>query len=293
MAGTDLFRTFKGLSELKLFDINDSLVYNLPVPLDLSIDNGIQERRIPTRNVYGEQVFSDAFPVARDPVLRIVFPTMTPEVLQLKTERQFSVHTGLEYGVAKTVDVSYMPRVTFDAEEHIEVDINKLIGLPSTDVTTVKSVLVSTTENNNSVSFTVTTTPTATALPATALTTKNAGLVISQTIATVVRGGILYLLASDFDATNDKSTYISLVINCASSVLSMGEKLTTNYKMFATLVTTENQLVVLTAPKVKPSFQGSNFSPSMEQIECIFYLQTPPGQCKAYDIIYTDTIVSC
>lgn len=293
MAGTDLFRTFKGLSELKLFDINDSVVYNLPVPLDLSIDNGIQERRIPTRNVYGEQVFSDAFPVARDPVLRIVFPTMTPEILQLKTERQFAKTTGLEYGIAKTVDVSYFPRITaVTANDTIKISLNELIGLASTNVTQIKGVDVSTTEENDSVKLAVTTTAAATAEPTAVPSTKTAVFVKSLTLASAVEGSFLYLNASDFEGVGT-STYISLVITCSSDVLSLGEKLTTNYKMFATLVTTENQLVVLTAPKVKPSFQGSNFSPSMEQIECIFYMQTPPGLCKAYDIIYTDTIVKC
>lgn len=251
MVGTDFFRTFKGLSEVKLYGIKDSLVYNLPVPLDLSIDNGIQERRIPTRNAFGEQVFSDSFVVARDAVLRVVFPVLTPEILELKTERQFTQVTDLEYSVAKTIDPTYFPVVNTD----YEIDLTEIVG----SGVTIIGAEASTTTGNLSTSIPVTVTTNKIKIPVT---------------------------------TGQNNENVSLLIKCKDTVLAMGQKLDGFYKLFATMVTTENQLVVLTAPKVKPSFQGSSFSPSMEQIDTIFYMQTPSGQTKAYDIIYTDKIVN-
>lgn len=275
MAGTDFFRTFKGLSEVKLYSIKEDLVYNLPVALDLSIDNGIQERRIPSRNVFGEQVFSNSFTVARDPVLRIVFPTMTPEVLEFKTERSFTSQTGgtFKYQVAKTIDPTYMSEITVgtgqNVEQHYLINLNTLIGLDPMNVTTITGVKSSYTLNNMSADINTT-------LNSTGGTNNAAGAYITVPKANFEEG-----------------QYLSLLIECKDNVINLGSKLDGFFKLFATMVTTENQLVVLTAPKVKPSFQGSTFSPSMEQVETIFYMSTPAGQCKAYDIIYTNTIVDC
>lgn len=270
----DFFRTFRGISEVKLFNLATQTIYNLPVPLDLSIDNGIQEKRIPTRNSKGEQVFSNAFTQAKDPILRTVFPTMNAETLELKIGRKFA-SKSLEYTIPKTLEVASFPE---NGDGNIVVPVN--IDLD----TAITAVQVAATEGELSEMLTVT----IGVAPAVALTTGNV------TVVTSITGTTLYFCGSDFvGGTPVYSESVSVLLTLTKSVIALGAELKDFFKMYTTVVTTDNELVVLTAPKIKVSFQGSGVMPSSEQTEVIFYMYTPAGQCDAYNLMYTGFNVTC
>lgn len=279
--GQNFFRTYKGISEVKLYNNQEGVAYNLPVPLDMTIMNGTQERRIPTRNLYGEQVFAEAFTNARDPMLRVIFPTLPLEIVEFQTEHKFATKT-MAYTIPRTYEVD---QLTPNGDGNIVLPLNLGIGVAISDLK------VSVTGTHLSESLTLNA-PVTTA-PNAALATGTGTLLSTGTSPNLVHS--LYLLGADFIGVNAPySATITVLATVSSEVTALSESLGKDtFKMYANVVTSENELAVITVPKCKPSFQNTQFAPSAEQTEVIFYIYTPAGQCKPYDIIHTGITVAC
>jgi hypothetical protein len=68
---------------------------------------------------------------------------------------------------------------------------------------------------------------------------------------------------------------------------------TANHSVAATLVATDDELIFLEIPKVSVNFETSQLSPSAEQVDINFFINSVAGRCKPYDIIYSGEYISC
>lgn len=260
----DINRTFKGLADLRLKRLSDGLIWCLPTPSTFAVDNGIEQKVQTTRNQLGEMARAGSYISGRQPNLKLSYGFMQPEILQFKIGNYFSTKTNTALSLAKSVDVFQ----------------NAYPGAL----------------NNTQLGFTIT------------------ADVVSQ--ATVVKNNVSTLLtqqpyASFSNATDDSfavgdagalkfsdnlktaAARVSLLIPYTINTYGIGSTIVGPHSVFATLITNENEVVIFTAQKVTPDFQGSGFDTGAESIELPFFINQPAGACQSYQLDWTGLYVSC
>lgn len=255
--------TFKGVAELAIIRLSDGALLNIPKPLNVVIDNQIDQRIQMTQNSQGEMTRANSYIKGRTPVLRLVYSHMQPELLQFKTGRLFESQT-------KTVDIvkSYLvTSATFPAETSVSKS-----GYAVVEDAPAKASII---RNNLSVQL-----------------VQQDWDTFDGTIAdSFAIGASLAVKFSNNLVTAEE--IVTLTTSESLTVTGIGDDVVGAHKIIAMLVTTENQLVRFLAENCSCSFEGSAIDFGADQMEVPWFINDVPGACFPYTLDYTGKYVGC
>jgi hypothetical protein len=260
----DINRTFKGLADLRLKRLSDGLIWCLPTPSTFAVDNGIEQKIQMTRNQLGEMTRAGSYISGRTPTLRVSYQNMQPEILQFRIGNYFAAKTNTELALPKSVDV-------FQNEYAGALNSTQL-GFTITADTVTQATTV---KNNASV----------------LLTQQPFGSFSAATDDSFAVGDAGALKFSNNLKT--AAARVSLLIPYTINTYGIGSQIVGPHSLFATLITTEGEVVVFTCRRVTPNFEGSGFDTGAESIELPFFINSVAGQCQSYELDYTGVYVSC
>jgi hypothetical protein len=260
----DINRTFKGLADLRLKRLSDGLIWCLPVPSTFAVDNGIEQKIQMTRNQLGEMTRAGSYISGRQPTLRISYGQMQPELLQFRIGNYFQAKTNTQLALPKSVQV-------FQNEYPGALNATQLGFTITADTVSQASVV----KNNQTVLLTQA--PFGGFSPAT-----------DDTFAVGDAGALKFS-----DNLKTAAAYVSLLIPYTINTYGIGGQVVGPHSLFATLITNESEVVVFTAKKVTPNFEGSGFDTGAENLELPFFLNQVSGDCFPYQMEYTGLFVSC
>lgn len=259
-----LNETFKGLADLKLRNIETGRLLHLPIPNNFVVENNIEERKQYSRTALGERTHVSVFTSGREPMLRISYSHMTAEIMAFRIGNTFKSGTkdvALNKSVT-LVNTATLPPVTVTTQVGYGV---------LEDAPTVASV------KRNYLSVPLTQVPFDDFAP--------------ETDDTFSVGAAMALKFSD-NLLDEKQT-ISLQTVENMTTLSLSDNLVGTYSVLASLITTENKLVVFSAPQTAPSLAGSAIDFGADQVEIPLLLFTPQGACRPYEMDFTSRTVAC
>lgn len=257
-----LNRTFKGLADLKLRRTSDGALYHLPVPSTFVVDNNIEQRIQYTRTGQGERARASSFVAGREPMLRIVYSHMQPETVQFKIGNEFESKTStLKFVKSFTVTANDFPAVASGT-----LGYNVVADAPSQ---------ASITRNN--ISFQLTQVPIGS---------------FDATVADTFAVGANFNVKFSNNLVTAGET-LSLQTQESFTYLGIGDNLVGAHSCVATLITTENKVVIFSAPFITPDLSGSGIDPGADQLEIPFFLNNQPGSCFPYEMSWLNVTVAC
>lgn len=258
-----LNRTFKGLAELKLRRTSDGAILHLPTPNTFIVENNVEEKIQYTRTAQGERSRAGSYVSGREPMLRISYSHMQPETMQFKIGNEFETKTStLKVARSFTVIQNNYPAVTTTGT----LGFNVLEDAPAQ---------ASITRDN--VSFQLTQTPWDTFDP----TVQNSFAI-----------GAAFAVKFSNNIVTSQQT-VSLLVDEQFTGLGIGDNIVGAHSVIATIITTENKLVIFRANYITPSIAGSGFDASSEQMEIPFFINTQSGECFPYELFFTNVTVNC
>lgn len=258
-----LNRTFKGIAELKLRRSSDGAVLHLPTPNTFVVENNVEEKIQYTRTAQGERSRAGSYVSGREPMLRVAYSHMQPETLQFKIGNEFETKTSsLKVAKSYTVIQNNYPAVAST-------------GILGYNVVVDANAQASITRGN--VSFQLTQTPFGSFDPN-----------VDDTFAIGVHFAIKF---SDNIVAAQET--VSVLVEESFTGLGIGDNIVGAHSVIATIITTQNKLVIFRSNYITPSLAGSGFDPSSEQVEIPFFINTQSGDCFPYELFWTDVTVNC
>jgi hypothetical protein len=255
--------TFKGVAELAIIRLADGALLNIPKPLNVVIDNQIDQRIQMTQNSQGEMTRANSYIKGRTPTIRLVYSHIQPELLQFKTGRLYESQT-------KSMDVvkSYLVTTgTFAGETSVSKSGHAVLE----DAPSKASII----RNNLSVQLVQQPYDTFNA-------TTNDTFAIGANLA--VKFSTNLVTAKEI---------VTLTTTESLTVTGIGDDIIGAHKIIAMLVTTENQLVSFKAENCSCSFEGSAIDFGADQMEIPWFINDVPGACFPYTLDYTSKYVGC
>ena len=258
-----LNRTFKGIAEVKLRRSSDGAILHLPTPNTFMVENNVEEKIQYTRTAQGERSRAGNYVSGREPMLRIAYSHMQPETLQFKIGNEFETKTEV-VKVAKSFTVT---QATYPAVAATgTLGYNVVVDAPTQ---------ASITRSN--ISFQLTQVPFSS---------------FSGSVDDTFSVGANFALKfSDNLVTNQET--VSMLTEETFTGLGIGDNIVGAHSVIATIITTQNKLVIFRANYITPSIAGSGFDPSGEQIEIPFFINNQSGECFPYEMFFTDVTVNC
>ena len=258
-----LNQTIKGVAELKLQRLSDNAILHLPTPTNFVVDNAIEQRMQVTQNSQGEQTRASTYIKGRMPMLRIVYSHLQPETLQFKIGNEFESKTS-SLNVIKSIQVT-------QASYTGVTETTRLGKNVAADAVSQAAI----TRNGQSVQ----------------LTQQPFASFDADTDDSFAIGAALALKFSDNLVAAQET--VSIVTTESFTGYGIADNLVGAYKVRASIITTDNQVIIFKADNLTPSFDGAAIDTGAEQIEIPFFINQVPGQCFPYEWLYTGKFVGC
>jgi hypothetical protein len=256
--------TFVGISELKFQRISDDRVLNLPTPANFVIQENKQQKIQRTKSTQGRVVRASSFITGEEPSLVIEYSHAQPEIMAFRMGNQFETDT-YEIRIARTLEIT---KTSFEGAE-----IGQLgHGMPADQAGTAASI-----RKAGALSTPLTRVPFNTFTAAT-----------TATFSQGADGALKF--SEDLVAAKE---IVSLVMPMQVTGLALGDGLVGAHRMVAHMVDTNNLVWVLIADNVTTNTEGSAFDPSAETMQLNFFLNNPPGACRAWNMYSTNQKVKC
>ena len=258
-----LNRTFKGIAELKLQKLADNSILHLPTPNTFVVENNIEEKIQYTRTAQGERSRAGTYVSGREPMLRVAYSHMQPETLQFRIGNEFEeVTRTLKIAKSYTVTQSEYPAVTATT------------GLGYGVVVNAPAKAAVTRQNK---SFQLTQVPFA-----------DFDAADPDTFSIGARLNVKF-------STNLVTAQETVSMEFEENMTSLGisDNIVGAHSCIATIITTENKVVVFRAKYITPSLAGSGFDASSESVEIPFFINTTAGECFPYEMYFTEKTVNC
>lgn len=256
--------TFVGISELKFQRISDNRVLNLPTPANFVIQENKQQKIQRTKSTQGRAVRASSFITGEEPSLQVEYSHSQPEILAFRMGNQFETNT-YNIKIARTLEINQ--------SSYQGAELGQLgHGMPADQVDTVASI-----RKPGALSTALTRVPYATFTAST-----------TQTFAQGADGALKF--SDDLVTARE---VVSLIMPLEVTGLALGDGLVGAHRMVAHLVDTSNLVWVLIADNVTTNTEGSAFDPSAENLQLNFFLNNPPGACRAWNMYSTNQKVKC
>lgn len=258
-----LNRTFIGIAELKLRRTSDGVILHLPTPNTFIVENNVEEKIQYTRTSQGQRSRAGSYVSGREPMLRVSYSHMQPETLQFKIGNEFETKTNtLKVAKSFTVIQNNYPAVT-------------TTGTLGYNVAANAPAQASITRDN--ISFELTQVP---------FSSFDAN--VDDTFAI----GASFAVKFSNNLVTTQET-VSMLVDESFTGLGIGDNIVGAHSVIASIITTQNKLVIFRANYITPSIAGSGFDASSEQIEIPFFINTQSGECFPYELFWTDVTVNC
>lgn len=255
--------TIKGVAELKLQRLSDNAILHLPTPTNFVIDNAIEQRIQTTQNSQGEMTRASSYIKGRMPMLRIVYSHMQQETLQFKIGNEFE---------DKTSTLQVIKSVQITQGSYNGVTETTRIGYNVIEDAVSQAAI---TRNGESVQ----------------LTQQPYDTFNATTADSFAVGAALALKFSDNLVTAQET--VSIITTESFTGRGIADTLVGAHKVRASIITTDNQVIIFKADNITPSFDGAAIDTSAENIELPFFINQVPGQCFPYEWFYTGKFVGC
>ncbi|GAA6622893.1 hypothetical protein [Scytonema sp. NUACC26] len=256
-------RTIKGVAELKLLRLSDNAILHLPKPTGFTIDNAIDQRIQMTQNSQGETTRASSYIKGRMPTLRVVYSHLQPETLQFKIGNEFEPKTQ-KLNVVK--DLLVTQALYAAVTDTARIGKNVVIDEPT-------QAAIS--RDNESVQ-----------LVQQPFSTFDGA--VNDTFAV---GAGFALKFSDNLVTAQET--VSIVTSETFTGRGIADNLVGAHKIRASLITTNNEVIIFKADNLTPSFDGASIDSNAESVEIPFFINQVPGQCFPYEFFYTGKFVGC
>jgi hypothetical protein len=256
--------SFVGLSELKLQRISDGRVLHLPTPANFVVQENKQQKIQRTKSSQGRTVRANTFIAGEEPVLNIDYNFMQPELIALRMGNQFEQKT-YPIQIARTIEVT--------KEGYAGAEEGYLgYGMPA-DQPEAKASYRQMGKNS---------------IPLTRVAYNSFDPSATLTFAQGANGALKF--SSDISQNNET---VSLVLPLEVTGIALGDELVGAHRVVAHLVNTSNYVWVFTAYNVTPNVEGSALDPNAEAIQLPFFINNPPGECRGWNLTFTNQKVKC
>lgn len=272
-----LNRSLKGMSALAITrsGLNSKVVYNFPKPRNIQIQENIEQKEQEGSNDAGDKVRQGSYGVGRKPTLKISFGYMQPEMIAFKMGQQLETVASLEdrYPKQDWVTQGDFPGATGTGflGNGVEVDV----GLTSTNWN--EKPWASYTKNEISVPLTQA-----------AWDDYETWRLTMGKFAIGANGARRY--SNDLVATQE---IVSLSIPHTITGQQISDLLVGSVQIQVAAVNSINKVVFITAYAATVDLSGAGLDFSADGIELDFFLNNPPGKCRAWNMLATDLDVKC
>lgn len=259
--------TYVSVAYLSIERVSDGLVYAFPSPQGFTVNTGITMRQQEGRNALARNVRTGAYATGEMPELVISYNYMNAELIA------FSMGNELISGSFS----SYYPKLVSVTAAAIPGDatVGSILNGISADVA------ASAAYKKDGVSVALTRQPYA--------TFTGASPANDDSFAIGANGALKFS-----DNLVSERAVVALKIPKTMTGVSISEVLVGQLEIHAALVDTLNQITIFEAPNASVNMEGKTFDFSGEGgIEFNFFLNNPPGACRAWDLIATTDTVSC
>lgn len=263
MVATQIDRTLRGIGNFVFYDEVNDKTLNLQKGINFSISHNPVQRRIPTTSSSGYSTFGDNFTVGYDYRFTMSQVVMQPEILQFRLANVFASVSNKVYKMPINLEVynTTIPAVTsgqfgYNIAEDATAQMSKTVANLSVPLTKVAySSFDAGTDDTYAIGA-------------------NGELRFATNLVTArarVAGFIEYTVVSGLEYTSTP---------------------TSTFQVYATVVTTDNEVCVLNIPRVKPDYDGAAYNPTAESVDLPFFLVDVAGRNVPYDLIYTGEVIS-
>jgi hypothetical protein len=254
-------RTYFGVSSLALTRIRDGVIYNFPTPDTFVISPNIQQKIQTGRNKQGQSTRLRSYKSGEFPDLLISYTVMRPELISFQVGNELVTGSvGVDIPLLQLIDSTTYPAAAVGFLGHGVVE----------DVV----ASASTTENNLSVPLTQ----------------------VPFVAGTPLVGPLEFSVGEDMALifSNDLlGKVVSLSVPCDVTANYWSDLILGDHTVTAALVDTEGQVTIFNAPLITPNLEGSQINTGAETTELRFFLNTPPGACRAFNMYETEFKVAC
>lgn len=259
--------TYVGVAYLAIERVSDNLVYAFPQPQGFTVNTGATMRQQEGRSAVGQMVRTGAYKTGEMPELTISYNYMNSELIAFSMGNELiSGSFATHYPKLITVTAASIPGDT--------VSGNILNGL-SADIDALASY------KKDGISISLTRQPFA--------TFAGASPANDDSFAIGADGALKF---SDNLVANNEVVALKIPKNMTG--VSISDILVGQLSIQAALIDTLNQVTIFEATNAAINMEGKSFDFSGEGgVEMSFYLNNPPGACRAWDLIATTDKVSC
>lgn len=254
-------RTYFGISALSITRTRDGVIYNFPTPDTFVVSPNVQQKVQNGRNAQGQATRLRSYKAGEFPELSISYAVMRPELIS------FQVGNELVGGSYLTA----IPKLLLVTQSTYPAAAVGFVG---------KGIVVNAVTKASSVkgnlSVPLSQVPYVSGTPLTGPLTFSVG----------VDGALIF-------SDDVIGQVVSMVIPCTLLANSWSDLILGDHSINAAMVDTENQVTFFNAPLMTPNLEGTQINPSAEGTELKFFLNTPPGACRAFNIYETELKVAC
>lgn len=252
-------RTFVGMNSLVIERLSDNVVYNFPVPQSFVVSPNNQQKVQLGRDQQGRTARLRSYIDGALPEMVITYSTMRPELIS------FAVGNRLVSGSYAT----HLPKLLQVTKEDYAAAATGYLGKGIVaDAVTQASIIT----DNLSTALTQVAYATGPANPDEFSVGLDGALKFApELIGEIVAMSIPYTVTAN----------------------AWGDLLLGDHSIRAALVDTENKVTFFEAPLATVNLEGTAISPGSEAMELKFFLNTPPGECRAFNVYETTLQVAC
>jgi len=259
-----LNRTFVGVSSLVIKRKSDNTVLNWPIPSTFNLDIGIEQRVQESRNNQARKVRASSYVAGEQPTLSISYSQIQPEMIGFSVGNQLATGTFATYipKVLQVTKASYPASTTgflffgVAADEALATASYTKDGVSTKLTREVFATFDGETDDTYAVGDD-------------GAVKFSDNLVSGQQVVT-------YLVPSDVTG------------------LRISDVLVGTHEVYATMVDTLNQVSIFEAYAATPNLEGRSIDFGGEGgLEISLFLNNPPGECRAWNLISLTDKVAC
>lgn len=258
-------RSFVGMATLTVERLRDGLVYNFPVPQNFVLIPNIQQKIQLTRDATGREARARTYVTGEQPELTITYQHMRPELIS------FAVGNELISGSYST----HLPKVLQVLQNNYAAAATGYLG---------KGVVADAVSSASYIDATTNASVALTQQPFASID------VATDTLSFAVGLDGALIFSDDVVALKP---VVAISIPYTFTANAWGDLLQGDHRITATMVDTENTISIFQAPLCTVNLQGSQINTASDAFELKFYVNTPPGACRSYNLYETTLKVAC
>jgi hypothetical protein len=254
-------RSVKGVSRLSLKRLGDGLIYNLPSPMNVAINQGVEQRVQGGRSDTGLMVNLFSYKTGEKPTLTTSFGHYNPELIALRVGNQIET---------TTIDEYYPLMVWVKKGEYAGASTGKLgfgiaedVGLSAT----IKPQ-ASIKEINQSEMLTQE-----------AFASYSSWRSSNKRFAVGANGALAF--SDDIVAAQH---VVTLLLPMTGAGTRISELSAGAHEVRALVVDNLDDVHLLVVPSCTLDLSGASLDFSAESLELVWFLNSPPGSCKTWNL---------